>query len=318
MWPWLRNELSKNSVWLTQRQQFLGRLCIFTFVCHIVVLFLAIFCYKGNRESERFVVSAQKRNTVYVLTPLQKKAKQAAISKKSQASVASSKVINYETYQKLKNKKQGVKKSVPKPASKKGSSLTLASLKTNKNVAKNKTNQPVLKKPLMTIVDVTIVEPEKKKPKIEVAKSVPKQEIKPEPKVEPVIELTQPEVIVESVKEEKEIVSEQIDDSSSEPDFEELDLDDVTFIGYEQFDSLAVQNKIQQVVQQNFKSPIGVGKDVTCELSVLVGPQGKSGKVTMVKSSGVRVYDVAARAMLSTIEFPKEVWNKTITIVLGQ
>lgn len=349
MWPWLRNEHFKNFFVLTDRQKFLCKLCLFTFVGHVLVLILGTCSYFGFNEHERFVISSQHGNTVYVLTPLQKQVK-SSVKQRAGSLVKSSKVIDYGTYEQLKKqqKKQTAKNTVvaqPVKAKKTSKALT-SSLAALKEV--NQSAQKKAQKAQITISEVKVVknvEPEKKVTsavikEIDIVKD--EKPIIPEPivsvKEERISEPLKQEVVAQkencvidqvepqknvaelSSKEKAAVESSQNLDKINQEVLaqDDIDIDNVTFIGYEQLDSLAVQNKIQQVIQQNFKSPIGIKKDVSCELTVLVGDSGKSKKVTIIRPSGILVYDTSARAMLYKIEFPKEVWNKTITIILGQ
>lgn len=347
MWPWLRNEHFKKFFVLTDRQKFLCRLCVLTFIGHVLVLILGTCSYFGFNEHERFVISSRHGNTVYVLTPLQKQVK-TSVKQSKESSVKSSKVIDYGTYEQLKKqqKKEVEKKNtvIAQPVQAKKKSKALAS----SLAALKEINQVAQKKAQITISEVQVakkVDLEKKATspvpkKINVVKN--QKSLKTQPvvqlKEEKAIEPLKQDVVVqkehnhkESCDQLKDVVelsstetsaiepSQNLDKANQEVlAQDDIDVDNVTFIGYEQLDSLAVQNKIQQMVQQNFKSPIGIKKDVSCELTVLVGDSGKSKTVTMVRSSGILIYDTSARAMLYKIEFPKEVWNKTITIVLGQ
>lgn len=332
MWPWLQNEHFKKNALLTERQQFLGQLCLFTLVAHLMILGIAIFFSGMTRHKDRFVVSTQKRSTVYVLTPYKKQARQSNVRGSTISSSKASKVINYQTYQQLqKQKKSGLK---IKKKTKQSKSL-ISAQKMKKKIAEKKVGavikkknqeQAALAKPKLAMVNVDVVETidsAKKKPsKKHIPEKVPVEKTVPE--IEPKVEALKSEPVVEQVSKDlsdpikKEAKLAETDGEEIEQELEDIDLDDVTFIDSERWDSLDVQHKIQQKVQENFKSPIGIGKEVSCECTVLIGQTGKSSKVTMVKSSGIRVYDISVRAMLVTVDFPKEVWNRTITVVVGQ
>lgn len=348
MWPWLRNGRFKNFFVLTDRQKFFCKLCLLTGIGHVLILLVGTCSYFDFNEHERFVISSRHGNTVYVLTPLQKQVKSSVVKQSDKSLVQSSKVIDYGTYEQLKQQqeKQLTKKNTVKaqPVEVKKTSKAL----TSSLAALQEVHQSKQKKPQITISETKVakkITAEKKiaspiSKKITVVKEQKKLQnkhvggVKKEEAVQPLKQ----EVSEQKGNNSKDSVVQQNDISESStksmPVVEsaqnignvhqdvvvanDIDLDHVTFIGYEQLDSLAVQNKIQQMVQQNFKCPIGIKKDVSCELTVLVGDSGRSKAVTMVRSSGILIYDTSARAMLYKIEFPKEVWNKTITIVLGQ
>lgn len=336
MWLWLQNEHFKRSsmffikkyILLTERQKFLMQLCVVTLLGHVFVLLMATWLSSLLHAHQRFVISAQNRNTVYVLAPLQKQVK---LSRKQSLakSIKSSKVIDYGTYERLKKqqKKQSTKKSVMavSPIKKRKTSKALASslvaLKQDKGSQRSKTQ--------LTISQVEIIkEPQ---PQSQVVLEEIKLISSTQEQNAPITPPTQERKIADLSKDESALKTEEdllVQEESAEQKIlsdreswsvdEDVDIDHVTFIGYEQLDTLAVQNKIQQLIQHNFKFPIGLKKDVSCEVTVLIGDKGKSKDVTMIRSSGIVVYDTAARAMLYKIEFPQEVWNKTITIVLGQ
>ncbi|MBI2353368.1 TonB C-terminal domain-containing protein [Candidatus Dependentiae bacterium] len=341
MWLWQQNTQCNKNFLLTERQQFFGQLCFFVFIVHLIVLMIAIFFSMSHGEKkERFEISVQKRAAVYVLTPYKRQAQLSKNrkSKSSAASLKNSKVISYDQYQTLQKLKQG-KKTVPKRELKvtKKESKSRKSMhnKKEKKEAKSAVNagekslhsgqQCSDTKAQISIVSIEAIDLSQKKndKPISVKKNTleeKKQELKE--KIDLIkkdqIQEKKPEVVIAQEHEVVELNTLESQEQILQSENDAIDLDEVVFVESEQLDNLTVQSKIQQMVQQHFKSPVGMNKNVTCELVVLVGAYGKSEKVSVVKSSGVPVYDVSARAMLLSIEFPKEVWNKTITIALGQ
>jgi len=327
MWPWLRSERFKKIVLLTQRQQFLGQLCLLTCIAHVFVVIISVFLSGRSREHERFIISAKNCNTVYVLSPLKKQIKSTSKNFSNRSSKAS-KVINYDTYQALKKQKSKTLLPVAKKSEK---SIQPAPVKVKKQskslqsslLALKKDKQPAAPKAQLTISGVKVVEKKTVEPKKVVEQElikkveIKKEEVAPCQPKETSIEVVEKKLTEKQNIESKETMVQEELSQALAPQ-ENLDVDNVTFIGYEQLDSLGVQNNIQQRVLQHFKSPVGIKKDVSCEISVLVGDSGKAKKVTVVRSSGILMYDVSARGAMYKIEFPQEVWNKTITIVLGQ
>ena len=347
MWPWLQNEHFKKSFSLTQRQKFLWQLCLLAFCGHIVIIIIFTISYHGYHEHEKFVISSKNYKTVYVLSPLNKKIKSARSNLNQKQSIKASRIIDYQTYQYLKNKKNGktfVEKSKHKKISKtiaaKKSILPIKKIQIAKKLIETKNNFKSIKEPKAKLINKQIAKEKiitQKKPdvvKLDKKKEVPTKIITIEQSITPeqlpknkseikkeIIEEIKPEIV--DINESKPVVEES--EQKTDLTFEEqqdipddIDIDNATFIGYQQIDSLAVKNKIQQEIQQNFKAPIGIKKNVSCELTVFISDKGKSKTVTITKSSGILIYDSSARAMLRKIEFPQEVWNKTITIALGQ
>jgi hypothetical protein len=98
---------------------------------------------------------------------------------------------------------------------------------------------------------------------------------------------------------------------------EEASLDEVIFVGYEQFDECVISSKIQQAVVQTWTPPVGIDVGTSCEMKIKVSSQGTADTVEIIKGSGILVYDTSARTALSQVEFPQEVYGKVIRIVLG-
>lgn len=353
MWPWLRSEHFKKVFALSDRQKFLCKLCLLTCIGHILLLALSTCSCFNFQKQERFVVSSQHGNTVYVLSPLQKQIK-SPIVQSGATSTKASKVIDLNTYQKLsqaslktESKPSLAQISVAAPLAKEKKTNTplvksLALKKDSKQSVQKKANITISElktakkaQPLKQISKKTL--PEKKAALVVVKKNDTDKVESLSTKSPAVLPVTEKKASV-PLAQEVDLVKDKhlkpitpIEALPVEPLLDDLnkaneessvnddiDIDHVTFIGYEQLDSLAVQNKIQQIIQENFKSPIGIKKGVSCEYSVFVGSDGKSKTIKMVRSSGILIYDTSARAMLYRVEFPKDVWNKTITIVLGQ
>jgi outer membrane biosynthesis protein TonB len=71
---------------------------------------------------------------------------------------------------------------------------------------------------------------------------------------------------------------------------------------------------LQQEFARCWKPPVGMQSDCFCEITVLVGKNGTVEDMQMVRSSGVLMFDVAARGALSIMEFPRWVCSKSLTI----
>lgn len=109
-----------------------------------------------------------------------------------------------------------------------------------------------------------------------------------------------------------------VDESTETRDMDDqFDADNVIFVGYEQLDECVVSSKIQQSIQQCWTPPVGVAPETTCQMRVTISAQGAATDVMLEQGSGIVVYDISARQALRQVIYPKEVWNKTITIVLG-
>lgn len=329
MWRLLQSGHFKPLFSLTQRQLFLGRLCLIALMGHLLVMIICTYAYIGYHEQERFIISSKHCNRVYVLSPLHKKIEPSLVAKaQKKQPIQASKVIDYKTYEALQKKEQkmAVKPQSVKKVSQKEVSVKLSETPKNKAVSGKKDTQlQTLPKAQLVIKNIQTVQKENAQ-KGDIKTKKAENSIKEEKKVtlekKPSTALEQPSMDHPNKSANNaNKISEKVDSVVQEEVSkvaEIIDPDEVTFIGYEQLDSLVIQNKIQRAIEQNFKAPIGIKKDVSCELSVRIGADGKVSNSTFIRSSGVLVYDTSARSMLQKIEFPKEVWNKTITIVLGQ
>lgn len=71
---------------------------------------------------------------------------------------------------------------------------------------------------------------------------------------------------------------------------------------------------LYQEVAAHWAPPSGVPAESKCMVSVIVDRSGEIDDMDIVESSGMFIFDLAARRALSEIEFPKFVWGKSITI----
>lgn len=259
--------------------------------------------YRGHHDHERFEISLTKHSSTLVLSPLQKRVQQKKKTKSvaDKKSLQATKVIDLQTYEQQKKLSKAVeqkvekKEATPKPGIKKQEQPVQVEKKEVKVSGGKRSGIKLAgakpKKDLKKLI-------EEKPKKVE---TVPVQNEKPD------IDKQQ------KIKEERlEKVVQQ------EEQRNDLDLENVEFVGYEQLDSIALQHKIQDNIAKLFKPPVGIAKDVICELSVQVDQQGKAQAAKVVKSSGILAYDTAARGAIYKAEFPKEIYRKTITIALGQ
>ncbi len=76
--------------------------------------------------------------------------------------------------------------------------------------------------------------------------------------------------------------------------------------------------QLQNVVSDAWKPPVGISDECVCDVLVMLDLQGKAKEVKIVKSSGVLIYDIAARNALQDAKMPKWTYGKTITISFKQ
>jgi hypothetical protein len=89
-------------------------------------------------------------------------------------------------------------------------------------------------------------------------------------------------------------------------------------LGRDDLVSLRIYQAIQSEVSRFWNPPIGLSKDLECEIKASVDNEGKIYKVYVEKSSGVLVYDMSARMAFVKVEMPKEVYGKDIILNFKQ
>ncbi|MCX5923545.1 MAG: TonB C-terminal domain-containing protein [Candidatus Dependentiae bacterium] len=235
-------------------------------------------------------------------------------------------------------------KQVEKKAQKveaKEASLSLKSFVKPKTELKAKAKKKIVieKSEKKKIFEKSIVSKKAVISEVALAKEPAQQEIiKLEEPVEKEVALTpQPEAVIPNIVEPeivdvgkvdiKEIpVKDQPEDlnvgeaegqDDSELIDDDIDLENVVFLGRDQFDNSIVASKLKQAVEQCWVSPVGIKKGTTCQMRVHVGQKGDADDVKVIQSSKIIMFDLPARKALFSMKYPKEVWNKTITIALG-
>jgi len=308
------------------------------FIGHLISLGLVIIFDKGQYEQERFVINSNNLQSTVVFMPLRKRVSQDPKMKKSDQADVTKKVISYEDYQHklalekkkttVETKKKVENKSLIKVVKKESSAKKIVK-KSPTTIAQDKPEKKVEKKP------VSKVEKEKSLKKNPEKKPTILKPIKEDPlkkkKIEEIKQAVTPDIKTEkSVPTEKEIVKpvpveKSIVDSVVEPEkteevekvAEDIDLDNVSFIGRHDLDRLQIQNFISIEANKYYKPPVGISKKAVCELIVFVDSQGKP-EITIKKGSGSMANDICARAALLQVVYPKEVIGKEIIVVLGQ
>lgn len=135
--------------------------------------------------------------------------------------------------------------------------------------------------------------------------------------IEPHLDL-QEEKNIENKPEEISVVEKELDNQDDDELIDDdIDLENVVFLGRDQFDNSIVASKLKQAVEQCWTSPVGIKKGTICQMRVHINQNGSADEVKIVQSSKIIMYDLPARKALLAMKYPKEVWNKTITIALG-
>lgn len=79
--------------------------------------------------------------------------------------------------------------------------------------------------------------------------------------------------------------------------------------GFETEFSLLYEN-----IASYWSPPPGVPSDMACTLQVMIDRQGAITDICIATSSDMLIFDLAARAVLEEVKFPRMVWGKSLTI----
>ena len=299
---------------ITNRQFFLQKIFLLVFLGHLL-LFGAIVLFSMIKKDDKFTILMHQAGATYVLMPLQKKINFTNRSGqyRNSSSLKKSQVLNYEDYLQKKRLHRGKKYS-------KRQQKEIAAAKEKSQISKMKLKSKSKSSAIIASFEKQVANKKNKKKKKDNVKLISEQQEHPE---------KQKESLNQDPQQDQQMDKQIIQENSIEPkqdqaaednqavQIDETSLDEVIFVGYEQFDECIIGSKIQQAVVQSWMPPVGIEAGVSCEMKVKVSAQGIADTVEIVKSSGILLYDTSARTALYEIEFPKEVYGKTIRIVLG-
>lgn len=83
-------------------------------------------------------------------------------------------------------------------------------------------------------------------------------------------------------------------------------------------DAFECYQELREEIAQHFKPPVGIKKDATCQITMDINWEGVIQGMCMDISSGVLMFDIAARNTCNKIKFPKWAYGKSLTIVFKQ
>jgi len=288
------------------------KLCLFaeiialTFLLHAVVVFFFFVIFKSNNTPFHMEISktAKKKQIIFVpgRIPVPQTTKKATQTPNAKSSSMIAKKNVAPPAKKIPPKKVTPQKSVA--ASKPNKSTTLKPAPQKQLVKKAVPRPPVKKAPPPKPV---------KKPE-PIKKEVVKPAEKPKPQTE-----KKPEPIPVPVKEKENTVEnlplqqakEEISANADEQVFDE----DVVYVPL----VLArMYCALQEEISSQWKPPVGLAKDLECQISIELAADGTVLKSAVNESSGVLVYDVAARSAVRKINFPRWAYGKEFTIAFKQ
>lgn len=166
--------------------------------------------------------------------------------------------------------------------------------------AKTTPQPPVTK----TIENKPIIAPTKKEPE--------KQKITPAKSVSPAAKTIDPAPLKQTTdqptrQEPTEVTSQRII-----PENAQISND------YREVEAMRRTALLQKELLNNWKPPVGMPASAACEISFMVDTNGSVKSTTMVKSSGIIMYDLSARHALFAMKMPQWTHGKTLTINFKQ
>jgi len=152
---------------------------------------------------------------------------------------------------------------------------------------------------------------------MEPVKSVqPQIQREPEPVAKPIIK--EPETIQER-KEIQQGVQQETPDIPDDMLFEQVVLGNEPVDGeYISAEQARMYECIEQEIVSRWRPPCGLSKDLVCHIKCSIGNDGSVDSCITEKSSGVLIYDMAARMASLAMKLPRWAWGKDFTIVYKQ
>jgi outer membrane biosynthesis protein TonB len=277
----LRSQLERHN-FLRRRQIFLGELLLVSALFHTVFFFFLLVVYSGYRYSKYITVrrngSLHPTYCIYPVTMVQPGCEQnTANAKKVTEAITTrvpSTVIKNDTAKKAVTKQQQKKQSIQNK---------------RQSVAQKQKPKEEAKKPQ--------VKQNQKQSKQEVVKKQqsPQKEEKREQKK---IDSAQSKEIAAPVQQPAMAFGAGV----------------IPIAERDDFDTLQIEQYIQNEISRYWHSPIGLPDDLTCKIRVQIDNAGMVSDAVIEESSGVLVYDLSARSATNSLSLPCWAWGKEFTI----
>jgi hypothetical protein len=135
----------------------------------------------------------------------------------------------------------------------------------------------------------------------------------------PVAEKKEPEKVQEKIEEKKiepvAQASETAPTAAGQPELDHINFD----LSQKGFPAMfeAEYQALYENLSDQWAPPAGVPVTSQCVITVVVDKQGEVEDMLVDNSSGMMVFDLAARSALSEVEFPRFVWGKSITVTFS-
>ncbi len=259
---------------------------------HLCVLFSLFVVYRGNEQYHILVTGTMINTDVpIVFLPMHKSLMQTGGQKKSSSTASSVKAE-----QSITPAKKGTV-AIALPEVKKKSKKTLrqasadAKAKAYKQGELKKKNKKETVKP---VEEKKIEDPSRR-----IKDDAPQDERKSEPKKE--------------IENPKPAHGEE-DSKSPSRTIEGADDPNVLYVGQQEMDAFQMQDYIHQEMAQHWSPPAGMRKDISCVIKVIIGFDGVISSIEVQESSGVLIFDGAAKRAAAQLTPPQWAYGKEILL----
>jgi len=275
---------------LHRRVLFWAKLFSVAFIGHVLLLFIMLFVYSGQKSVFTVNInrSILKSGAPIIFMPLKR-----SISKN--ICTESAQIIS---------KKPVVKKAVSKKAVHKNTLKKKSVLRQAQDEREKKAEEK--KKP---------VSQKKKAPVKKPVKKVAKKPVKKVKKSASEKKFAKPKIKNKTLekknikKNKKKEMKKEVKNLSIHPE--------AIYIGQQELEALKIQNEIESEVAKHWRAPVGLSKDLACTISVIIDWGGSVKKVTVTKSSGALMFDIAARTAIGKSCIPRSAYGKEVNINFG-
>lgn len=300
MLHWLRNRKGRNL------QQFWIKLLSVSLVAHGLLLIAIFFLYKDDSCQYNMTVNSKnlRRGAPIIFMPFHKVVNAHRIHGQLSTSIGAVKATTVTLAPSVHKKKAStalVAAEKEKKAAKKVKEQKRKERKLKEQQLKEKKAKEHEK----------LKRAEKKKRQEERKKEKEKEEIKKqeEPKKEEIIkpepELPQP--VPQPQLEQQVGTAGAVGDQPVGPI-------DPVYMGQVEMEEMNRQEELQQVITQYWRPPVGLQEGLECTLTFVVDADGNAAQVEIQKTSGVLVYDMAARMAVAQMQMPQWARGKELSI----
>ena len=115
---------------------------------------------------------------------------------------------------------------------------------------------------------------------------------------------------------EKKLVAQNSEEKLIPSVQESVQKNDVVYATVREVELYRQQQLLTQEIVQHWKPPAGIAADCACQVSFTVDWNGQLADIGITQSSGVLIFDLAARSALCAMKMPEWAKGKTFTVVL--